>query len=222
MGGINHQPCGEYLVKSTELSRALSLANARLNLGNVALEDLLLVELKGSPGTIDEIIVNLDGSLQALASAQQAVTGLRQQMDEIGYIDLPPLTTLDWEMIGESMIRQGQSDHQAWNVALKTIRTGGFYRMVDLFEARISQLISETSILRDQIKALETVARDGKVNLVLEENRNGNIRPQFACLYTSWTSFSQVFLASSLISTEIWYAFNRNGSLVAGAQMRAA
>lgn len=223
MGGMNHQPCSGYLAKSTELSRALSLAKARLELGNIALEDLLLGELKGSPSTTDEIVVSLDGSLQALASAQQAAIELRQQMDEVGYADLPPLATLDWEAIGERLITQGLNDNRAWGEALKTIRTGGFYRMIDRFQSDISQLIAETDVLREEIKALEPAARIGAVNLVLEENRNGNIRPQFARLYTSWACFSQMFLASSLISTEIWYAFNRHGSLVAGAaEMRAA
>lgn len=52
MGGKNHQPCSGYLALSTKLSRSLSLANAELELANVALEDLILAELDGNTGSL--------------------------------------------------------------------------------------------------------------------------------------------------------------------------
>jgi hypothetical protein len=70
-----------------------------------------------------------------------------------------------------------------------------------------------------QVSALEGIARKGEVTRTLEENRPGNIKEAFANLYCAWAKFNQDFLASSLLSTELWYAFNGYGSL-AGRDMQ--
>lgn len=41
MGGKNHQPCRSYLLNSTQMSRAMSLAFISVKLANVALKDLI-------------------------------------------------------------------------------------------------------------------------------------------------------------------------------------
>lgn len=50
-----------------------------------------------------------------------------------------------------------------------------------------------------------------------------SFKPGFAVLYTAWTKFNALFLASSLLSTELWYAFTGKGSLApTKLQLRAA
>ncbi len=91
-----------------------------------------------------------------------------------------------------------------------------------LFDHSVWTLEVNTQSLITKISALNDAAQKGEVNLVLEENRPGNIKESFACLYTAWAKFQQDFLASSLLSTELWYAFNGYGSLVGReAQLKA-
>ena len=48
-------------------------------------------------------------------------------------------------------------------------------------------------------------------------------KAEFAKLYTKWNDFRARFLASSIISTELWYAHTGKGSLApTAAQLRAA
>lgn len=64
------------------------------------------------------------------------------------------------------------------------------------------------------MQATASAASVGDLNLVLEQNQALNFRREFVVLYSAWASFEQAFLISSLISTEVWYRFNRFGSLV--------
>ncbi|TXH01021.1 MAG: hypothetical protein E6R05_06185, partial [Candidatus Moraniibacteriota bacterium] len=97
MGGKNHQPCKTYLANSTRLSRYLSLAYAHLELGNAALEDILLGELspdwnsRDAIGHYRDLQRELVTSVGELGHAKLALATLRQQMDETGFADLPTL-----------------------------------------------------------------------------------------------------------------------------------
>lgn len=219
MGGKNHKPCGLFLKNSTLLSRALSVAYAELELSNVALEDLILAELSGSRGTVDPIIFKLNNSIGGLASAQEAMTALRQQMDEANYTDLPTLHSVDWDEVGSHFIDDDLIGRAEWSEAVSITCQESFYGMLSRFDLDIAKLVQESKMLCERIAHLEQSAIAGDVNTVLEENRTGNIRPQFARLYSKWAAFNQLFLASSLLSTEVWYAFNNHGSMVIDTQI---
>lgn len=213
MGGKNHQPCDRYLGNSTRLSRALSVAQAELELGNVALEDLILAELDGDRGTIVAILSRLNLSRNALVGAREVCADLRQQMDEAGFEDLPTLQRLNLEAIGANLATQGCVAQNAWNRIAHKMRAQGFSGVLAYFDARIDALAQKTATLIHQIEGLSTAVERGEVHLVVEENRPGNFKNAFAELYTAWASFSEEFLASSLLSTELWYAHNGRGSL---------
>jgi len=66
-------------------------------------------------------------------------------------------------------------------------------------------LMLETRGLRMAIVDTTAAANVGKLNLVLEENRSGNFKQEFARLYCAWAKFQQLFLASSMLSTDLWY-----------------
>ncbi len=214
MGGKNHQPCGIYLAESTRLSRSLSLAYAELELGNVALEDLILAELDGQAGEIATIISHIELSGQALVGATDMIGKIRQKMDEKNYVDLPTLKKLNLWALGESLAGNGLVDMASWKMTSEKMLKGGFYGVLALFESSIESLSVKTSSLMTRIVALEGAAQKGEVSRVLEENRLCNIKEDFAVLYVAWTKFNQFFLASSVLSTELWYAFNGFGSLV--------
>lgn len=214
MGGINHQPCGSYLLNSTKMSRCLSLALAKLELGNVALEDIIIAELSGKTSSIDEFNERLVDSRGHLVEMRTASSSLRQQMDSAGFTDLPTLHKVDLVSLGKSLAESGCISQDHWKNIAKTMLQGGFYKALDAIDRGIARLITETDELIANVKSLKLAADNGNVAKTLEENANGNIRPSFAKLFTSWTDFHNMFLASSLLSTELWYAWNGYGSLV--------
>lgn len=223
MGGKNHQPCSGYLGNSTRLSRHFSLALANLEMANVDLEDVILVELGGETGSLEPMMTKLDHSLVELDNMADAARSLRTQMDAEGFQDLPSLCTVDIDAVGVSLARDKRVDLEQWSTVCDIMRHRGFYGMIDVFDERIAELKALCQCLLDQVKVLAPAAKSGDIARVLEENRVGNIRPAFAAVYSAWTDFHALFLASSLVSTELWYAWNGRGSLsVDAAAARAA
>lgn len=215
MGGKNHQPCRIYLVESMKLSRFLSLACAELELGNIALEDLILAELDGqSGGTIVTINKHLGLSRHVLMDAIKMIEKIRQKMDEKGFADLPTLKKLNLRALGESLAGNGIVDMASWKMISEKMLNGGFREVLILFESSIELLSVKTSSLMTRIAVIEDAAQKGEVSWILEENWPCNIKEDFASLYVAWAKFNQLFLASSILSTELWYAFNYCGSLV--------
>jgi len=49
---------------------------------------------------------------------------------------------------------------------------------------------------------------------ILEKNQPGNIKLLFETLYISWMNFNHLFVASSLLSTALWYQANNCSSLI--------
>ena len=222
MGGKNHQPCRIYLVESTKLSRFLSLAYAELELGNVALEDLILAELDGQFGSIVPMYEHLNSSAQALRKAHEMVAILREKMFDNEFADLPSLRKLNLWQVGAALMDKSMVEYDSWKTVTRVMKKGGFYEVLLHLERSIETLSEKTSSLITSVRGLQEVTEKGEANLVLEENRPGNIKEAFAALYTAWTKFNQDFLASSLLSTELWYAFNGYGSLAGrSAQLMA-
>lgn len=215
MGGKNHQPCRPYLKDSANLSRYLSLAYAELELGNVALEDLIITELDGGRGSIIEVMNHLHASFVALEGAYSATSILRLHMRQNAFTDLPILRVIDLESIGERFAAKNLVNGDAWRRISSIMRSNGFFGVTDYFLRCIQELEKRTTILIESIKYLPGAesAEEGRVSTLLEENKAGDVKEAFADLYTSWMEFDQEFLASSILSTELWYKQNTYGSL---------
>jgi len=217
MGGINHQPCGSYLRLSTLLSKRLSLARSELELANNVLEDLILDELEEGFGTsVTGIVDRLRNSQSDLQGALGTLEDLRVQMKNLGYEDLPTLGTTDLIELGLFLTHEKVVENHAWTQVTQTMRTRGFYGMLEVFEQDISNLIVLTDKLAALVLENEPIASGGNLRIILEENRPGNFKVEFARLYSAWAGFQQIFLASSILSTELWYRFNDSGSLIDG------
>lgn len=215
MGGKNHQPCRPYLKDSTKLSRYLSLAYAELELGNVALEDLIITELDGGCGSITGIMDRFHASFVALESAYSAASILRLHMRQDTFTDLPILRVIDLESVGEEFAAKNLVNGDAWRRISSMMRSNGFLGVIEYFLRCIQKLEKKTTILIESIKYLPGAesAEMGRVTALLEENKASGVKKAFADLYTSWMEFNQEFLASSFLSTELWYKQNAYGSL---------
>ncbi len=215
MGGKNHQPCRKYLPISTKMSREASLAFAHLELANVALEDIILAEIEGGTGTIKDIEVNLEKSLESLSQLISRADELKDEMDRSHYRDLHTLRpTINLDSIGTRLIDASMVSKSAWSVVAQNAKSGGFYKNLSMLKNHAYCLVTYTNKLGQRVRDLQPGAEKGMVTRVLEENLNGNLKSEFACLYQAWTQFQELFLASSLLSTEVYYAFNSYGSLV--------
>lgn len=212
MGGINHQPCSHYLRWSTKLSRAVSLARAELDLANVALEDVLLKELDlhRKKSDEDEVVEHLRASSVSLLDAGRTIEDLRQEMKTAKYRDLPPIKELDLEEIGCRLEQAGVVDRLAWDKMGQTMRDQGFEENLDSFGRWLDLIAKQTNVL---IMALKRLGNRSIMD-VTEGNDANNFKIAFARLYTSWGKFHAEFLASSLVSTEVWYTYMGYGSLI--------
>lgn len=214
MGGINHQPCNSYLEPSTNLSRSTTAALAAFLSANVVLEDVILQELRGDQGALAPSVDQLDRSLALLFSAREDFANLRRLMDKLGFADLPSLDTVNLDTLGEELSSLEAIEESSWSSVAHTMRDGGFRASLDKLEANNEHLVVLTEELRDAMAALVEFGNRGEVALVLEENLSGNIKLPFARLFCLWSLHMQEFLASSMISTELWYAHKGFGSML--------
>lgn len=219
MGGINHQPCKGYLEESTELSRSISLARSQFEQGNIALEDVLILELAGKSGSADPIKHHLQLSQDHLLSALSWLKRLKAKMDRMNYRDLPALHTINLSELGDRLVSAGMVSRHSWNKMSDIMVSRTFYGNVKEFETQILSILRLTRDLLTAVSSVTDFAEDGRLNLLLEENRPGNFKPQFVKLYLRWNQFMGDFLASSLISTEVWYAHNGFGSITDDPQI---
>lgn len=222
MGGQNHQPCGRYLKNSTRMSRELSAGRLALEAANISLEDALLEELDGKHGRIDPIQKHLEEAVEAEAAFARHVDALRGQMREEGYVELPSFTALDLWARGEAVSEGGMVDGEAWRLVHEQMRRGGFWTVLDGFDERMREIMRLTEKLSTEVAALRESADAGVLVEVLEENRPGNIKRTFAKLYHAWNDLNAVFLASSMLSTELWYTFTGVGTLAPDMPVRKA
>jgi hypothetical protein len=222
MGGVNHQPCGSYFPESTELSKAISMSYATLELANVALEDLILNEVGGGNGSVEGITERLNQSQDNLGNARKILEKLRAKMDENNFIDLPTLRKTNLKSVGHDLAAKNLININAWQKVSSIMEKHGFYGMISHFDGHLKTLQDKTAQLNSAVRVLSEKATHGLVIRTLEENQPGNIKVEFADLYTSWAEFHQDFLASSILSTELWYIFRGYGSLSdAAAKLQA-
>lgn len=223
MGGINHAPCGKYLVNSTKVSRCMSQAHAELELANVALEDALLVELEHHQGCdlkpmIDLMAGHTQSSIDNLVEMKSRIRVLRLQMNELNYADLPPLVKIDLDELGGKLVEAGIVDRSAWQKVEERTRYGGFYATINAIETVVTDLIRLTEDLRAKLAEFEILTKTRELNHILEYNLNGNIKIEFAKVYREWGELTQLFLASSMLSTDVWYRHIGRGHLLGFAK----
>lgn len=214
MGGKNHQPCKKYLPNSTEVSRATSLALAELELANVAIEDLILAELADGVGTVTNALEHLHASRRAISSACAAAGRLREHMEAESFRDLPTLRRVNLDTLGDQLAERNIVDAGAWARISELMNRAGFFCVLAHFDTSLDRLADKTDRLIECISELtDTVSRGGLTQLV-EGNEPGNFKIPFAILYNAWSIFQLEFVASSMLSTELWYRHTECGSLV--------
>jgi hypothetical protein len=216
MGGINHQPCKNYLGESTRLSRFISLARANFEFANVALEDIILAEMSGQKASTGPMRHQLQLCQDHLLGAVHITNELEGKMHALNYVDLPPLHEIDLIAVGRTLVAKGMVNPAAWTRMSGLMKERTFYGNLALIRDHLGILLKLTQDLLSGVVQLGDHADDGNLQLVVDENRAGNIKEPFARLYVTWGDFHEMFLASSLVSTEVWYAHMSFGSLTTG------
>lgn len=214
MGGINHQPCNKFVAESTRLSRCVSLARINFEQGNVALEDVIILELEGKKGSVSPIKHHLQLSQDHILAAVGQLSALEAKMKELDYHDLSALHKLDEVEFGRKLVEAGLVEQGSWTKMSSMMKTSTFFANVAEFKTQFHSLLKLTSDLLTAVTQLTDSADDGQLHDVVEENWRGNIKVEFARLYTAWNRLHSDFLASSLVSTEVWYLENGFRSLL--------
>lgn len=228
MGGINHQPCNrpktQYLRFSTLMSRALSNARAQLELSNVRLEDILLREM-GYPqgdGTVNSVLVGLNESCDSIRVLITEISNLRGNMKQNDYEDLHLVLGIKVADVVDGLAGRNLATPESLNSVAETMDAGGFYQMLDRLNTGAESLLELTAALVAKFDGLSSKEPDYRITAVLERNLSGNIKVEFANLYSAWNSFQELFLASSMVSTEIWYRYSQVGSLLVSPRAERA
>jgi|GEM_PF-2495719 len=214
MGGINHAPCSKYLRNSTMVSMYLTLAHAELQFANVAFEETLLSDLDSKPLSPDKIQHKLEQSKNALIDMGRHMSKLKKQMNENQFKDLPTLKTSDLSCLGKHMSDIGMVNSYSWQKMQELMQIKGFYGVLANFTKRVATILALTSKLQKEFEFIYSSFKQGDLNKLLEQNREGNVKPTFAKLFREWNDFLNDFLASSMISTELWYTHSEYGSLL--------
>lgn len=196
------------------MSRSLSLARISFEQANVALEDVILAELREGALSCDAMVNHLNHSLVHLNDLGCHIGALSRKMDSNHFVDLPSLHTIDLDALGVRLVDSGMVEDVSWQEVVGAARCGGFRSVLSIILGRVRDLDHRTRTLINLATTLDLAAIDGRLHDVLEENQHGNIKVAFAQLYNEWASFQQFFLASSMASTEQWYIFMGYGSLV--------
>lgn len=205
MGGKNHQPCNQYLRHSTVMSRHLSKVVVSVEQANIVLEDVILAELDGTAGDLGPSLQNLDNAQASTSEFMRSVLHLRQSMDENRYSDLPVRHAVDFDQIGETFVEQGLVDAQSWDRVSGRFQQGTFRDVLDMFEEGADGIFAMITDLRARLSLLSQEVQGGNVCRTIEENGTANIKVEFATLYSTLWRFNLDFLASSMLSTELWY-----------------
>ncbi len=213
MGGINHQPCRQFLGKSTLMSRSVSLAGISIEGFNVRLEGEILKNLNGEQADVATLVYGLREASNMVAGVKASIKSLRQQMSELYYVDLPAAKLVNLPQLCSGFSSKGMVAIDAAEEIAKAYAAGGFESAIAHLDGLVESVQFAAGELLSKVERLHAL---GIKNIAeeFETNGDGNIRPEFAVLYTAWTKFHQQFLASSLISTEIYYKQERCGSLI--------
>lgn len=202
---MNHQPCNRFLGRSTQMSRALSVLGISLEQTNVELEDALLSEMRGNKPSLVKMLASCQVMKKNSLAFLSSVDMLRKQMDELYYEDLPAVNSKALEISLANLIEAGLAEKSEIDQILKTMRTGSFYSVLDLFVQHAEFVDICISELQNQTKLCYGFSKKTGLEKQLEENLEGNLRVTFAKLYTSWHKLHRLFLASSMVSTDAYY-----------------
>ena len=216
MGGCNHQPCSKIAENSTRLSRHVSSATANIQLANVRLEDMLLVELDlelTDLGSITVMLSFLNSAKADFIKAQASATQMLGTLRSSNFIDCKDEKELD--MIIESLCIKSMLNPYYAKMVKKDRCVGGFLTCLEKIHRQIKEtgrLVSKLIFVFERLqKALQS--SDEKVFSHLEFNSPLNIKPAFAQLYAMLGDLNGYFLASAIISTELFYEVAGLGAL---------
>jgi hypothetical protein len=196
------------------MSRHANLALAQLELANVALEDLLLAELKGDVGDLNQVQNQLCGSRASVSRLIASIDDLTTEMDNQNFRDVYVDHLINLNVVGKAFARSGMVSTESWAKVVQNVQTHGFRKNLASIREQAALIAECTDALTQKIYNLREAASQGSVTKVLEENLDGNLKVEFAQLYQAWIKFQGFSLASSLLSSEIHYASEGYGSLL--------
>ncbi len=217
MGGINHQPCRNYMEKSTALSRSVSEAYSSLWDANIGIEDIILAELSHKKSSsYNAVLASLEHSVDSLGRADNDFNQLLQKMNQL-HFDLKP-ATINFKHITEQWEQDGFIKNDVfWQEIVALYREGGFRNAIGTLQNKFIAVRNETRELLGVLTHHRQSVAEGSFMIDVEENKIP-LRQYFAKTLTCWDGALSLFRYSSLISTELYLQDMGYPSLVDGVK----
>ncbi len=212
---MNHQPCRESAIASTQMSRHLSSATSHIHLANIRLEDLIVDELElgiVQPHAVEPLIGHLREAAADFSKASSVARTMDEALRVSNFIDCKDpqkLATIAKRLADQRML----DPHHAGAVELDRSK-GGFLACLARIQEGFGQCEMLTRQLCDAFHTLQSrMQAEEKAFDHLEFNTPESIKPAFAMLFAAVGALNGYFLASAIVSTEIFYAVAGLGRL---------
>jgi len=201
MGGINHQPCGSYLVLSTKISAELSLMQVAFWQANVELEKAILSGLKGKKVKMTTVLDQLNSTIDFANKTSKALAMLITKLDSSNFQELPETVEV-LDLMPEALRRQKGIIFSKSAVSKVTdiLIRDGFRGLFKYYQGRISSIKINLQAVGGNFKKLSKSS-----NLVKDcEENSTDIRINFTRTMLLIHRFMAEWAFSSLASATMW------------------
>lgn len=207
---------------STQMSRSVTAGIADFNHANVALEDVILIELSDckAPENFRRSLYFLSSAIGNFDDAIKFLRDLGAEMDATSYQPLPSFANYSTADKARALASE-LADHglmsfeKTEKVIIPQIGNGkGFYAAIPVLHAELIAMRDSVQTLYDRMFAASSAAEIGTVAELLETNASLNFRADFLRAFNTINNSFAIFAASAAWSTEMWYRSTSVGTLL--------
>ena len=201
MGGINHQPCGSYLVLSTEISSKFSLMQISFWQSNVALENAILVNLHGGSISLTPALNQINQAINYLVELRTIIVALKTRLELLDFQELPETQeVLDKMGIILKQERGVDFPEDVISNITQILLTSGFYGLFSYYKKRLQEIQVNLELVKQDFNILVT-----SNHLVKDcEENSTDIRINFSRSMLLINKLLTEWAFSSLVSAMAW------------------
>ncbi len=201
MGGINHQPCSNFLPDSTEVSKALSQLQIAFWQSNLEFENAILANLHGHNATVAPSIQHIETALKCADDADNALGELITKLALLDFQELPE-TTRVLEIISDELREEAAITFSAemTDNLNKILMTNGFRDLFKHYQARLRSIRANLDLVRIDF---ETLAQSSRLVQDCEENST-DIRINFTRTTMLLNNLVTEWSYSAIASATMW------------------
>lgn len=204
---VPYSLCEDYISLASNMRRHFTLMESYFGFAQVAFEDVLYG--RATPHSVEHHLRNSRANaLQVITIADSLESKMRKSND------LFVLSTIDLDALGQIFISNSVVNARAWKQATTNARLGGFHKNLSLIRSTTVLVIDRIGNLSKRMNRLRENKEELLNEQLCETNLPGSLGVSFAQLKTLLSGFQSTFIASLILSTEIYHHFYGNPPLV--------